>query len=493
MFIELAVGAFLLEEFIRHKITDEKSGGPRPDIPRVDEGTSVSMLFGKYRVRSPILVWKGPFSYNDDRLDMDVFFVLGLGFQYGLVRNRIHRIWASDVELTPATAIAELTGNGLFEDLAFVTMPRGTPSTTGFVEFLNGSPAQALVDGAGAAATYTAEKMINAGLSGLNIPAYRHVLSVALLQDGGAVVGFCHGNGSNGGALPAYQFEASSFYEADGSQPTGLFGVIGQDANPVSVIYDVLTATIGKLGLSSSLIDLASFEAAAYTLYTESHGYSRCFEQYTTASEIIYDVLRQIDGVLFQDPTSGLIKIKLIRNDYDPATLATINKANGHKLQSFAFGGRTNLVNKVVVKFPNRALEYTEDSRSAQNLANAVGQDGQTAEEVLEYLGCCYGELAVRLAERELYARSRPVLKCRAIVDRSFVNVRIGDPLKLVWNNPDVSGAIMRVVGVQHGTLENGAIALDLVSDASYVWRNQTPKAGDFGGIPRDDIVLGLG
>lgn len=489
MFIELVAGGFLLGQAIYHRIYDDDSVKvPESELPRTDEGTPVPILFGRYRVRSPILVWRGPAVYIDGRLRMDVLLVLGLGFQYGLVRNRIHAAWASDALMTGTGAtVGALTGDGSHETPATVQVIRGGVSVNGQLEFLNGKPTQELVNVGGK--TYAGDIMIESGMNENDIPGYRGVLSIALLDLGGDHDGFDHGNGPG---MPAYQVEASSFYQEVGAQPLGLFSVIGQDANPVSVIYEILTATLGKLGLPTSMIDLPSFEAAQYTLYTESHGYSRCFLERMSAADMIADVLRQIDGIVFQDHATGLIKIKLVRPDYDPNAIPHITRDNCVKLTGLAMGSRVNLINKVTVKYPNRAKEYAEDSATAQNMANAVGQSGQVAEEVIEYRGCCYSDLAETLAARELAARSRPVLKCRAVVNRSFLRVNPGDAVKLTWGAPDIAGSIMRVARVERGTLEDGAIVLDLISDVNYVWRNRTPLPPDYGGIPTPPPV-GLG
>lgn len=501
MFIELTAGAFLLGDFIYHRLVDEEEAPEEPELPRTEEGIPMPMIFGRCRVRAPILAWHQVPTYTGGRALMDMYFVLGLGFQHGRVVNRIYNIWAGSTKATsgPAHTLSGLTGDGNFEDFASLQIARNGTTKANGVEFLNGRPDQVLVDDDGDPQTFTGQNMLSeltpripplapATLTANQIPAYRGLLSVALIHTTEA--GFDHGIGEQ---IPAYQFEVSSTYEETGAQPLGIRGTVGQDANPITVIYEVLTATLGKLGLSTSLIDMTSFEAAKSTLWSESHGYSRCFTERTPAADIINDVLRQIDGVLYQDHASGTLKIKLIRPDYDPATIPHITKANCVKLTGFAFGSRTNLINKVSVKFLNRDKDYTDDAAMAHNLANAVGQSGQVVEETIEYRGCCDPENAKRLAERELAARSRPVLKCRALVMRSLLRVNPGDAVRLTWGAPDIAGAIMRVAGVNRGTLEDGAIALDLISDVNYVWRNRTPLPPDFGSVGLGGLSVGLG
>lgn len=503
MFIELAAGVFLLGDFVYHRIADDDEGkAPKGlELPQTDEGIPLPMIFGRCRVRAPILVWHQDPIYSGGHLLADMYFVLGLGFKYGRVVNRIYNIWASDQKATsgPANTLSGLTGDGSFETMASLQIARNGTTTANLVEFLNGKPTQELVDSSGTAKTAIGQNMLNentprlpplapAPLTANEIPAYRGVLSVALNHASEA--GFDHGVGTQ---IPAYHFEVSSTFEETGAQPLGIHGTVGADANPITVLYEVLTGALGKLGLPTTMIDMTSFEAAKATLWQESHGYSRCFTERASAAEIITDVLRQIDGVLFQDHASGTLKIKLIRGDFDPHRIPEINKTNCIKLQNFAFGSRSDLINKVSISFPNRQLDYNDDIATAHNLANAVGQDGQVAEETIEYLGCCDPGNAKRLAARELAARSRPVLKCRAIVNRSLLRVNPGDAVKLVWTAPDIAGAIMRVAAVGRGTLEDSAIGLDLISDFFYTWRSSTPVPPDFGsnGLKGLDAIVG--
>ncbi len=67
-------------------------------------------------------------------------------------------------------------------------------------------------------------------------------------------------------------------------------------------------------------------------------------------------------------------------------------------------------------------------------------------------------------------------MKFRALVDRSFVRVNPGDAIKVTWSGPDIAGLVFRVVAPpDRGTLENGTIALDLVQDAAYTYRQIAP------------------
>jgi hypothetical protein len=100
--------------------------------------------------------------------------------------------------------------------------------------------------------------------------------------------------------------------------------------------------------------------------------------------------------------------------------------------------------------------------------------------------GICNQVLADTVAARELAARSRPITKLRAICDRTARNLMPGDPVKLTWTDPDIAGLIFRIADVDRGTLADGKVAIDLISDNFYVWRNAAPQNVDLGNLGVD-------
>ncbi|HXH95573.1 MAG TPA: phage tail protein, partial [Gaiellaceae bacterium] len=434
----------------------------------------------KTRARSPILSWAGqatattaldsgtgtgsPWLYG-----LDMLLKLGVPFQDGIAR--ITGMWSGERKLGVG-APGFGAGDGGFEVPAPVNssaLPGDAGFEGGFVEVLNGSESMNMVSGSPVAAnTYAADHMVRNGTAASAIPGYRGFLCAFLFgQTGGDAIKWYVG------AQPqpnAYSFEVTA-YPTD----TGASSLIGDDVNPATVLFDLLTGNVGKLGLPTSALDLASFSAAFATLNTEGHGMSRCWDGQETAQELIEEILRQVDGVLYEDPTTGLIVLKLIRADYDPNALLVINPSNCKELQNFAASGWTDIPNKVIVKFTDRANNYREGIAIAQSDANAVGQDGEIHEVTLDMPGICTQELADQIASRELQARSRPLMKLRAIVNRSFLRVNPGDVVTLTWPEANISRIVFRVAAVGRGTLESNLIALDLIQDYFYQWRRLHP------------------
>lgn len=485
-----AAGAYLLRDFIYHRwIKDpdvEKKVPQEVGIPRTDDGAPVSVFYGRVRVRSPVLAWCGvpesePGDINNTYptgtycYQLDLFFVVGEGFDGGT--HQFHNLWVGDRKFSPGFSSLTAGTEGLAEVPAFGE----EPIVGGFIRWYNGNSSQEHVNSGGSAVTYLGTRMLTYWPAS-SISGYRGVVSV-----------FCSGSGANQwfiGSQPnvqQYSFEVSSYLTTGATIPaTGIYAQVGQDANPINALYDIL---VGKLSIPVSLIDSTTFSAAAVTLYQEGHGYSRVLDEFKDGTEYVLEILRQIDAALYLDESSGTIKIKLVRNDYNVATIPHITKATAHDLVNFASGGWTGLPNAIRVTFPDRTRDYNDHSAVAQNPANAVGQDGIARWVHKDFPGVTTEALASRLAWRELAATSRPIMKCRAIVDRSFVRVAPGDAVKVTWSSPDLSNVVFRVAAVDRGTLADGRIGLDLIQDYFYVYRQIPPQPG---GLERPRLNPGM-
>ena len=243
----------------------------------------------------------------------------------------------------------------------------------------------------------------------------------------------------------------------------------------LNAIYLLLVQKFGAAGLDSSRIDTTTFESAAYHLHTESQGCSMTINQARSADEYIKDLLRQIDGALDENPATGKVELRLVRADFDPNQISEINRSNTVKLLGFAAGGWTDVVNKIRVLFMDRDNKYQDGSVTAQNQGNSAAQDSNE-EQIIEMPYVHEENLARAIANRELQARSRPLTKMRAMCGRWAIRLMRGDPVRVVWSKPDIAGRIFRVANVERGTLEDGAVAVDLVEDFNYTHRNKTPR-----------------
>jgi len=470
-------------------------------IPKTDAGTPVPLIFGRCRVRTPILSWAGPPSFETlggrKLLRQNLFLKLGRGFPHlsasSLADNHIHSIWFGDGNKRTSGLSAglgvrkleDLQGGGTPEDQVHsLEVVTGNVSIVGDVEFLNGRPDQFL-ESAGIATTFAATMMMSPPPLGFIDPpeligGFRNYMTMTLFQD---PLGFQWGDTES---IPAIHVEASSY--GTNHPDLGPFAKIADEANPVHVIYVLMKLC----GITDAEINMPSFVAAATTCRNEGLGYSRCISDADEAEEHILDIIKHVDGALYKNRWTQLWTIKLVRPDFDPATIFHVTKENCWELQGFAAGNWTNIPNSIEIVFEDRDRDYQDNSIPAQNQSNATAA-GARDTLVLEFRGACTLAISTIIAAREWAARTRPVAKCRAICDRRALTLGIADPVKVTMEAYNCAGRYFRVVNIEEGTLEDGKVAVDLLEDtSSYVWRGETPHPTDFGSAGFDDLDIGF-
>ena len=110
--------------------------------------------------------------------------------------------------------------------------------------------------------------------------------------------------------------------------------------NPAHIIHECLTDQLWGMGTPVAALDDAAFREAADTLFDESFGLSMIWVRQTSIENFVQEVLDHINAVLFSDPATGLLTLKLIRNDYVEADLPIIDteQCRSFRLQPQAVG-----------------------------------------------------------------------------------------------------------------------------------------------------------
>lgn len=253
----------------------------------------------------------------------------------------------------------------------------------------------------------------------------------------------------------------------------------GYDANPAALLFDILTAPPRKngMGLSVGLIDVDAFRAAGEALITEGFGLSMAQTATTTAKDMVIEILRHIDAVMYVEPTNGLVTLKLIRFDYDPNTLPVLDQSNC-RVKSFHRPAWAELRNTIRVKFIHRrtVTQFVEKVATAQDIAAVQRMGGQVVSQDFEFKGISSPVVAQRIVSRLLkalgFVLGDPVIE----VNRVGWAFRPGTVFKLNWPPLGISGLICRVVSGTTGTLTNGKIEIDATEDVYGIdWAVYTP------------------
>jgi hypothetical protein len=121
-----------------------------------------------------------------------------------------------------------------------------------------------------------------------------------------------------------------------GFYPDGLLGgggKIGLGGNAIEFIYEVSKDRKWGRGWETARIDIEQWRAAARIVRDERLALAVPQDAPRSFDSLIDDIFTHIDGGFVQDPTTGMVQIKLARGNYDPETLLVINRNNTENFQ----------------------------------------------------------------------------------------------------------------------------------------------------------------
>lgn len=421
-------------------------------FPTTTEERAVPLLWGTVKLEGPNVVWYGDLEQRAMKqkqktglfssTNVTIGYKYFLGVQFGLCTgpvDSLRRIWIGDDEVWSGVHTSgTLT---IDQPKLFGGNKLGTGGVVGDLTFFNGAASQSV-------STYIAQFQHEGG----DTPAYN---------------GFCyavfeHGWLGNSTSIEPWAFELRR-------HPLGPDGVSravnsNADANPAYVLYEIITNSDWGLGFAIGDVDTAAFISVATTLATEGNGFSLIRDTASDISDLIDEIQKQIDGIVYLDMTTGKWTIKLARNDYNPATLPVISAANYVEVKDFTRVSWSDTSNYVTTPYKDRAKDYKGTYGLAQDMAN-IRIQGQIVKSETDFPGVKDATLANSLAWRELRALSFPLAKVTVVVNREFYGLTPAQVVKFSSTPLGIEELIMRVTRVDYGELTNGKIELTLVQD----------------------------
>lgn len=483
----------LLSELFKPKVGNEHA---RPadlgdfNFPTATEGRPVPIVWGTVKLSGPNVVWSGDLRpqaittkiktglFSSKRVTTGYRYRMGiqLVFSRGPV-DSLRRIWVDEEELWSGDLTTDGTIN-INEPDFFGGEDNGSGGIVGPVSVRLGSQSQTVPD-------YLAEHQSYGGQT----PAYRGNFYLLLER---VLLG-------TSTSIRPWAAEVRRIPNGLSLGPSERAVNDGNDANPMNVIYEILTNTEWGLGFPSADVDTVSFAAAATVLASEGNGVSLVLDSPREITDLLNEILRQIDGVVFLNRQTGKWDVKLARNDYDIDTVPQASPSNIVGIEDYTRGSWAETQNVVLVQFTSRVREYQLTYAPAQDMANIRIQGGQVVKAELRFPGVKDSALASQIAWRELRVRSYPLAKAKLVVDRSFADVNPGDVI--AWTDPDLgfTKLPMRVLRADFGELAAGRITLDVMQDVfqaaipAFVAPgagNWIPPVNTVGDIPSQDRLL---
>ncbi len=241
------------------------------------------------------------------------------------------------------------------------------------------------------------------------------------------------------------------------------YGAIGEDANPAEVIYEAHTNAKWGLGESPDLLDLDSLLAMARKLHEEGIGITVVIKETTDAKTLISAIMEHINAVKYIEPSTGKLVFKLIRDDYDPASVPVIDTTCISSLSMTRLDWRET-VGSVSITYTDRAAVY-EQSSIEDNDPAVIEIAGNKTAKSYSYLYFTTAANALWAAKRECKEQGYPFSNFSINGNRKLANYRIGDVLRLDWTPLGITNMILRITDIDLGDFVNGNVTIEAMED----------------------------
>lgn len=235
--------------------------------------------------------------------------------------------------------------------------------------------------------------------------------------------------------------------------------------NPAHIVYECLTNSEWGRGLPVEALDQGAFQSAADTLFEEGFGLCLRWTRRDSLESFVQSVADHISSVLYSDRETGLLKLKLIRKDYEAASLPVYDSTSGIlEVKESSVSALGPGINEIVVAYTDPVSGLTRTVNS-QNLASLQSTNGVFNSIKKTYPGLPTAALAARVAQRDLRANAMALRRFKITFDRRAWSlppagvIRISDPVR------GINDVVVRIGRIEDGTLTDGTITITAVQD----------------------------
>ena len=452
------------------------------DMPQNDGSTPIPVIFGECLIKGATIIdyfdfkavpikIRNPATFFLTKITVGYKYYLGMVFGIG---------WGKTPQTNSGVTLHEIfidnrsiwTGTAEFNDVTpvYINKPSffGSPKQEGGINvkiiFYNG-------EDTGAGVAPQTPNTYWEGQRGLVMPEYQD-LCYAVWQGpsqgnlppiyGGALSGYI----GNAARLWPISFrvvrQPSCFGGGTVDNPGDTPGSIGNHANPIDCLYEVLTSTDFGAGIPAAQINTSNFGDAELTCWSEGLGFSYLWTSASPVEEMVSEILRFVDGAIYTDLQTGKIEIKLVRAETPSLTFTNDDFI---EIESFTRGAWEDTKNEVRVTFPDHTkVDFENSTAYWHELANRQIQGATDAVEIT-YQGCVSSAQANRLAARDGRVYATPLAKLSGKLDRKGWTLVPGSTFYFTWTEQGITNMAMRVANVRLGTLIDGTISINAVED----------------------------
>ncbi|CAA2367797.1 Phage protein [Xylella phage Bacata] len=242
---------------------------------------------------------------------------------------------------------------------------------------------------------------------------------------------------------------------------------VNGDSNIACAVYEVMTNNMWGMKIPEDKIDVDSFIACGNTLADESIGISMLVQTAMLGRDLVAEMLRHADGVVYADPVTGLYTMTLAREipDEEQDELLIVDDSNILP-DTFEFSRSSweMTKNTIIVQYTDRTTFETTPVQY-QDLANIDVRGGMIDSEEFSYLGFSNSTAAMNTAARVSKMKASPLVSAKMSLNRIGYQLRPGSAFWLRKPNRGLANVLMRVIEINYGTLDDPAVKITAMED----------------------------
>lgn len=254
--------------------------------------------------------------------------------------------------------------------------------------------------------------------------------------------------------------------------------------NPVHILYLVRTGSRFR-GWPRAWMDDTAWRAAADRCYNEGLGLCLEWKRSDSFKSFSDTICAHISAEIFDDRRTGLVSIRLLRDDYDVNQLPLFDEDSGLlEVLEDENTAADEIPSELIVRYVD-AINGESKTVRAVNAAVAARYRGRSTETV-EYPGCPTGEIAGRLAERDLRIKTSGLKRFKVVLDRRARDINIGEPFRIRSLRRGIEQVVVRAGKIEDGTLLDGRITITALQDVFGLPSSSYVAVPPSGWVPPD-------
>lgn len=242
---------------------------------------------------------------------------------------------------------------------------------------------------------------------------------------------------------------------------------VNGDSNIACAVYEVMTNNMWGMKIPEDKIDVDSFITCGNTLADESIGISMLVQTAMLGRDLVAEMLRHADGVVYADPVTGLYTMTLAReipSDEQDELLIVDDSNILPDTFEFSRSSWEMTKNTIIVQYTDRTTFETTPVQY-QDLANIDVRGGMVDSEEFSYLGFSNSTAAMNTAARVSKMKASPLVSAKMSLNRIGYQLRPGSGFWLRKPNRGLANVLMRVIDINYGTLDDPAIKITAMED----------------------------